>query len=75
MAGPTERTGVLVLRTWLEADDPVLRASITGRFDVKEPGETSVVVAGRHPTVAAVNRWLERFELGDDCGLDETSGA
>ena len=62
MAPAGERLGVLVVRAWLEAVEPVLRARITGRRDVTAPHETSIVVAGREPTVEAVRRWLEDFE-------------
>jgi 16S rRNA G1207 methylase RsmC len=57
-----ERTGVLVVRAWLEdAGDKRLRARITHTRDVARPGETVIVTAGREEVFAAVRSWLEAF--------------
>jgi hypothetical protein len=57
-----ERTGVLVVRAWLEdASDKRLRARITHTLDVARPGETVIVTAGREEVYAAVRSWLEEF--------------
>jgi hypothetical protein len=57
-----ERTGVLVLRAWVEAHGPPLRVRITGRLDVHAPDETSVTVAGAEVASQIVHEWLLRFE-------------
>jgi 16S rRNA G1207 methylase RsmC len=57
-----ERTGVLVVRAWLEdATDEGLRARITHTLDVARPGETVIVTARREEVYAAVRSWLEEF--------------
>jgi hypothetical protein len=57
-----ERTGVLVVRAWLEdATEKRLRARITHTLDVARPGETVVVTATREEVYAAVRSWLDEF--------------
>lgn len=62
MAGVRERTGVLVVRAWIEGDPPQLKARITQTIDVasREPAATTASTAEQ--IFAAVRRWLEEFE-------------
>lgn len=63
-AGP-ERTAVLVIRAWLEAEgEPRLRARITQTVDVARREETSTLAASREEIAAAVDLWLD-LVLGD----------
>ena len=57
-----ERTGVLVLRAWLEPDGPPVRVRLTGRLDVRSTDETSVTVAGAGAASKIVHDWLLLLE-------------
>jgi hypothetical protein len=57
-----ERTGVLVLRAWIEPHGPPLRVRITGRLDVHAADETSVTVAGAEVASRIVHDWLLQLE-------------
>jgi hypothetical protein len=60
-----ERTAVLVIRAWLEANgEPRLRARITQTVDVARREETSTLAASRAEIAAAVEKWLDAV-LGD----------
>jgi hypothetical protein len=59
LAGMSERTGVLVVRAWVEDERMVVR--ITGRSDVLRPEETTLTVTGEEAACAAVREWLAAF--------------
>lgn len=61
-----ERSGVLVLRAWVEQHDTLLKARITGRLDVFETEETVETTVGVDAALGAVRHWLQAFERGDD---------
>jgi hypothetical protein len=62
MAAQRERTGVLVVRVWIEADDDGLRARLTGSLDIAQPDEEASRVAGSIDEIVAIVRdWLELF--------------
>ena len=66
MAGPTERTAVLVIRAWLEGQDDArpkpLRARITSTLDVSAPGPPDTIgAASEKEIVNAVRTWLRAF--------------
>ena len=64
-AVPAERTGLLVIRAWLEAnEEPRLRARITRTLDVARRDETSTVVATPAEVTGAVADWLDEFLQG-----------
>jgi hypothetical protein len=63
-----ERTGVLVLKAWLEQQGSPLRVRITERIDLRYSEERSLLVAGAEAASNAVRDWLLRFE-------SESSGA
>ena len=59
---PVERTGVLVIRAWIEADGETrLRARITSTRDVTQDHEISTVVATPTEITSAVVEWLDGF--------------
>lgn len=62
-SGAGERTGVLVLRVWVEPDTPqLLRARLTRVSDL-EHGERTVATATGTPAICeAVERWLYDFQ-------------
>lgn len=56
---PAERTGVLVIRAWIESGgENALRARITSTLDVAERGEVSTVASTPEAVTAAVAGWL-----------------
>jgi hypothetical protein len=62
MAGDHERTGVLVVRAWIEGDPPQLKARITQTTDVASREPVSSTASTAEHIFAAVRRWLEEFE-------------
>jgi hypothetical protein len=67
MAGAQERTGVLVIRAWLEDEDGAkpLRARITSTLDVSVPRAMDTVgVASEKEIISAVRAWLSAFAAG-----------
>jgi hypothetical protein len=59
---PAERTGLLVIRAWIEENGEVrLRARITRMVDVAAREQISTVVATPEEITGAVVEWLERF--------------
>ncbi len=60
MTAKDERTAVLVIRTWIEADDRV-RARLTETLDADEPGWDARGAEGEEAILAAVAAWLRAF--------------
>ncbi|HEY2937147.1 MAG TPA: hypothetical protein VGJ25_11150 [Gaiellaceae bacterium] len=59
---PAERTGVLVIRAWIESGgENALRARITSTLDVTEQGEGSTVASTPAAITEAVAEWLRAF--------------
>jgi hypothetical protein len=60
---PPDRTGVLVIRAWLEADRDqlALRARVTRTVDVSAAEPTETVAASEREILAIVDAWLEAF--------------
>lgn len=64
-AAPAERTGLLVIRAWIESNGQAqLRARITRTLDLEQRAEVSTAASNRDQIVAAVETWLDVF-LGD----------
>lgn len=59
-ATKSERTAVLVIRAWNEADDRV-RARLTETLDADEPGWEERGAEGADAILAAVADWLRAF--------------
>lgn len=66
--GLRERTGVLVLRIWVEQGDGGLRARITTSDDVESPEHTSVVAATLDEILRVVREFVERFRGSEEVG-------
>jgi hypothetical protein len=67
-----ERTGILVIRVWLEQDAPGrLRARLIQAADLGEPPATLATAADVPEVCAAVETWLRRFldPRGGDAGV------
>ncbi len=67
-----ERTGILVIRVWLEQDAPGrLRARLTQAADLGEPATTLATAADVPGVCAAVEAWLRQFldPRGGDAGV------
>jgi len=62
-----ERTGVLVVRVWVEVGSPSgVRARITETSDLEEGERSSTVAGSVEEIVAIVSEWLDAFAAGDD---------
>ena len=59
-ATKNERTAVLVIRAWTEADDRV-RARLTETLDADAPGWEELGAEGEDAILAAVADWLRAF--------------
>lgn len=65
-----DRTGVLILRIWIEAHpEKGLRARITETVDIVEGKQRTLAAASVREIVAIVCDWLERFERGGDADV------
>jgi hypothetical protein len=62
MAFSSRRTGILVVRVWVE-DHPVasLRARVTSSLDLTAGPTEEIVAASVDDVCAVVNRWLHAF--------------
>jgi hypothetical protein len=57
-----QRTGILVIRVWLEQDAPGrLRARLTQAADLGDPGTTLGTASDLPGVCDAVEAWLRRF--------------
>jgi len=57
-----ERTGILVVRVWLEPGTPGrLRARLTQAADLGDPGTTLATASDLPGVCDAVEAWLRRF--------------
>jgi hypothetical protein len=60
MTAKDERTAVLVIRAWIEADKRI-RARLTETLDADEPGWDERGAEGEEAILAAVAAWLREF--------------
>jgi hypothetical protein len=65
---PPERTGVLVIRVWMEGDPEAggLRARITQTLDLSAPEQLGRVAASQEEIASIVQEWLDAFVAGRD---------
>ncbi len=58
-----ERVGVLVLRIWIEPDDPpgTVRARITASRDVLRGERESIAAASPEQALELIRAWIDRF--------------
>jgi hypothetical protein len=69
------RTGVLVLRVWMEGQpEGQPRARLTATHDISDPRPAVVTVVGPDEVCAAVRAWLEDF-TNDRCPSFRAEGA
>jgi hypothetical protein len=65
------RTGVLILRVWLEGRNPTLRIRMTARRDLDLDDEETTVAGTAEEALAYIHAWLDRFGAsGEDSGGD-----
>lgn len=62
---PADRTGVLVIRAWIEGEPPGVRMRITRVSDISTGAEESTSVASIDEACTIVRRWLEAFVARD----------
>ena len=62
MTAAGERTGVLVVRAWIEGDPPRLKARITHTIDVTRGEPQTATTASADEICAEVRRWLDALE-------------
>ena len=55
------RTGVMVVRVWIEAESGGLRARLTGTHDIAHGTETTVTAATVDDVIAIVRDWIDAF--------------
>ena len=56
-----ERTGVLVLRVWIEAGSGEFRARITAERELGSGERVSVVAGSLEEILEFVQRWIDKF--------------
>ena len=61
MTSDAERTGVLVVRVWIESPNESLRARITSTLDVNGDAQESHAAASTEQILTAVREWIEAF--------------
>jgi hypothetical protein len=62
--GVDERSGVLVVRAWIEGEPPQLKARLTHTVDLAQDEQESVTVSSAEEIHEEVTRWLEALEAG-----------
>jgi hypothetical protein len=63
VTSPSEdRTGVLIVRAWLEGRPPAIRVRITSVLDVNESGDETRYAATVEGATRIVCEWLKDFE-------------
>jgi hypothetical protein len=59
-----ERSGVLLVRAWVEGDPPQLKARLTHSADLARRDEESVTVSSARGIHDEVDRWLTALQAG-----------
>jgi hypothetical protein len=59
-----ERSGVLVVRAWIEGEPAQLKARITQTIDLAQREPESATVSSGEEIEAEVRRWLAALEAG-----------
>jgi hypothetical protein len=75
MAPAADRTGVMVVRIWIEGSGDSIRARLTETLDIAAGEETSRVVASEEEVVDGVRRWVHAFATQSRRSPDDTSDA
>ena len=75
MAPAGERSGVLVVRAWIEGRPPQLKARITHTVDLTGGEPSSATAASAAQIHAEVDRWLDALDAGPDAGDEAVTRA
>jgi hypothetical protein len=59
-----ERSGVLVVRAWIEGDPPQLKARLTHTIDLTQFEPSSATVSSAKEIHYEIDRWLEALQTG-----------
>lgn len=62
MTAASERSGVLVVRAWIEGETPQLKARISHTIDLVRREPESTTASSAEQICAEVRRWLEALE-------------
>lgn len=63
-AGTGERSGVLVVRAWIEGDPVQLKARLTHTIDLMQREPQSATVSSARDIHDEIDRWLEALRAG-----------
>jgi hypothetical protein len=66
MAPAADRTGVMVVRIWIEGSGDSIRARLTETLDIVSSKESSRVVASEEEIIEGVRQWVRAF-AGRNC--------
>jgi hypothetical protein len=61
VSAPAERTGLLVVRAWVDDGKPSLRARITRLVDTDQPVQVVTTTSDPEEIRSEVEAWLEAF--------------
>jgi len=64
MTAASERSGVLVVRAWIEGETPQLKARISHTVDLAQREPETATASSPEQIYAEVRRWLEALEGG-----------
>ena len=64
MTTASERSGVLVVRAWIEGETPQLKARISHTVDLGRREPATATASSAEQIYAEVRRWLEGLEGG-----------
>lgn len=64
MTAASERSGVLVVRAWIEGDPSQLKARLMYTVDLAQREPESVTASSAEEIQAAVGRWLDTLQAG-----------
>jgi hypothetical protein len=61
MTAAADRTGVMVVRIWIEGHGESIRARLTETLDIASGEESSHVVASEEEIVEGIRQWVREF--------------
>jgi hypothetical protein len=64
MTAAGERSGVLVIRAWVDGDPPRLKARIIQAIDPTRDEPEAAAVSSTEELCAEIRRWVEALERG-----------
>ncbi len=69
------RTGVLIIRAWIEDRSGALRAHVTSQLDIERGAEEQLGADDRQALLTIVGHWVDLFAAGEPGYSDGTSTA